>query len=184
VKRFMDVSLAILGLCLLAPLMLITAAAVLLESGRPIFFRQVRVGRDGREFGMYKFRSMVRNAQAAGPHFTRDGDPRVTRVGRIIRRTSVDELPQLLNVVLGHMSLVGPRPSLPLQRDLYTNEQWALRCSVRPGLTGMAQAMLRSAGSMEDSVELDLRYVRQASVWLDLRIMAWTLRTLVTGRAN
>lgn len=183
-KRLMDVLLSLAALIVLAPLMLLTAVAVILEDGRPVFFRQVRVGRQGREFGMFKFRSMVQDASSIGPHFTRDNDPRVTPVGRFIRRTSIDELPQLANVLLGDMSLVGPRPALPVQRDLYSDGQWALRCSVRPGLTGLAQALLRSAGSFKECLDLDLRYAREGSLWLDLEIMARTVRTLISGRAN
>lgn len=183
-KRAMDVLLSLAALILLAPVMMIAAAAIVLESGAPALFRQVRVGLLEREFGMFKFRSMVQNASSLGPHYTRDHDPRVTRVGRFIRTTSIDELPQLVNVLLGDMSLVGPRPSLPLQRELYSQEQWALRCSVRPGLTGLAQALLRSAGSFEESLELDLRYVREAGCWVDLKIMVRTARTLVSGRSN
>lgn len=183
-KRLLDVLLSLAALTVLAPLMLVTAVAVVVESGRPILFRQIRVGLHGREFGMFKFRSMVRDASSIGTHYTRDKDPRITRVGRFIRRSSIDELPQLFNVLLGDMSLVGPRPSLPVQRNLYGDEQWALRCSVCPGLTGLAQALLRSAGSIQECLDLDLRYVREASLWLDLKIMVWTVRTLVSGRAN
>lgn len=183
-KRLVDVLLSLVAFVLLAPLMLLTAAAVMLEDGRPVFFRQVRVGAGAREFGMFKFRSMVKDAARVGPHYTRDDDPRVTRVGRFIRRTSIDELPQLVNVLLGDMSLVGPRPNLPLQKDLFSEEQWALRCSVRPGLTGLAQVLLRSAGSVEECLELDLRYVRETSLWMDLKIMVRTVRTLVRGRSN
>lgn len=183
-KRALDLLLSLLALLLLSPLMLAAALAIRLESGRPVLFVQRRVGRGGREFGMFKFRSMVKGAASVGPHYTSACDPRVTRVGRLLRLTSIDELPQLVNVLVGDMSLVGPRPNLPLQRDLYRAEEWELRCTVRPGLTGLAQALLRSAGSVEECLALDLRYVREASLWLDLKIMLWTLRTLVTGTAN
>ena len=183
-KRLADLVLSLLALAVLAPLFLLVALAVVAESGAPAFFRQVRVGLNGREFRMYKFRSMVRDAEQLGPHYTVDDDRRVTRVGQFIRRTSIDELPQLFNVLFGDMSLVGPRPDVPAQRTLYTDDQWALRCSVRPGITGLAQALLRSAGTPEQRLELDLRYAREASLWLDLKIMAWTLRTLRTGQAN
>lgn len=178
-KRAMDLVLSLLGLVLLSPLLLATAIAVALESGRPVLFVQQRVGRDGREFSMLKFRSMVRNAAAAGQYRTAAGDPRVTRVGRFIRRTSIDELPQLVNVVRGEMSLVGPRPDVPAQRADYTQAEWMERCSVRPGLTGLAQAKLRSEGTHAQRVALDLQYVRAAGVALDLRILCWTL-----GRLN
>lgn len=183
-KRTMDVLLSLVALALLSPLLLATAAAVALESGRPVLFRQTRIGRGGRAFGMYKFRSMVKNAAAIGPYYTSSDDPRITRVGRFIRRTSLDELPQLFNVVRGDMSLVGPRPDVPAQRELYTPEEWELRCSVRPGITGLAQAMLRSKATPAQRRELDLRYAREHSLWLDLRIVAWTLARMSGKGSN
>ena len=182
-KRLMDLALAGLALLLLSPVLLATAAAIVIDSGWPVFFRQVRVGRGGATFGMFKFRSMVVNAAAVGPFYTTSDDPRITRAGRIIRRTSLDELPQLLNVLRGDMSLVGPRPDVPAQRSLYSDEDWALRCSVRPGITGLAQALLRSQATEEQRRELDLRYVREHGLWLDLKIIAWTLRR-ITGRGS
>jgi lipopolysaccharide/colanic/teichoic acid biosynthesis glycosyltransferase len=182
-KRLVDIVLAAIALLLLGPLLLLTAAAVAVDSGFPVLFRQLRVGRGGREFGMLKFRSMVRNAAAIGPFNTSANDARITRVGRFIRRTSLDELPQLLNVLAGDMSLVGPRPDLPLQRSLYSDADWALRCSVRPGITGLAQVVLRSEGTEDQRRELDLRYVREQGLALDLRIMMMTLGRL-TGRGG
>lgn len=170
-------------LLVLAPVLLATGIAVWLDSGLPVLFRQARVGRGGREFTMYKFRSMVRDA-TAGSYFTTEGDPRITRVGRFIRRTSLDELPQLLNVLKGDMSLVGPRPDVPAQRSLYTEEQWQLRCSVRPGITGLAQALLRSQATLQQRQELDLRYAREANLWLDLKILLLTLGVLAGRRTN
>jgi lipopolysaccharide/colanic/teichoic acid biosynthesis glycosyltransferase len=183
-KRTMDVVLSLLALAALAPVLLGAALAIVLESGRPVLFRQVRVGRGGREFGMYKFRSMVTNAAALGPYYTTDDDPRITRVGRFLRRTSIDELPQLLNVLRGDMSLVGPRPDLPVQRDLYSASEWDERCSVRPGLTGLAQALVRSEATQAERLALDLRYVREQSLALDLRIMWLTLGRLGGKGAN
>ena len=183
-KRLMDIALSLLALLLLSPLLLLAAAAVALESGLPVVFVQRRVGLGGREFGMYKFRSMVKNAAAIGPYFTDTDDPRITRVGRLLRRTSIDELPQLLNVLKGDMSLVGPRPDVPEQRKLYSAEDWALRCSVRPGITGWSQAVFRSGGSQELRLGLDLRYVREHSVWLDLRILAMTVKRLSGKGSN
>ncbi|HWI81349.1 sugar transferase [Ramlibacter sp.] len=183
-KRALDVVVALLALALLSPVLALVALAVLIESGRPVLFRQQRVGLAGRQFGMYKFRSMVHDAAAIGPYFTSDNDPRITRVGRFIRRTSLDELPQLFNVIAGDMSLVGPRPDVPAQRGLYTDAQWAQRCSVRPGITGLAQAMLRSSATPEERLALDLRYASEHSVWLDLRIMARTLGRLTGKGAN
>ena len=183
-KRLMDLLLAGLALLLLSPVLLATALAIVLDSGRPVFFRQTRVGRGGRPFGMFKFRSMVVNAASIGPYYTSGDDPRITRAGRIIRRTSLDELPQLLNVLRGDMSLVGPRPDVPAQRSLYSDADWALRCSVRPGITGLAQALLRSQATEDERRALDLRYVREQGVWLDLRIIAWTLGRLAGRGSN
>lgn len=183
-KRVMDLTLSLFALLLLSPVMLATAVAVALESGLPVLFVQRRVGRGGREFGMLKFRSMVKDAAAIGPYHTSNADPRITRVGRIIRRASLDELPQLLNVLRGDMSLVGPRPDVPAQRVNYSDAQWAERCSVRPGITGLAQCILRSQATAQQRLDLDLRYVREAGVWTDLKIMALTARTLVGDRSN
>lgn len=176
--------LAGLALLLLSPVLLATAVAIVLDDGLPVLFRQTRIGRHGRSFGMYKFRSMVKNAAAIGPFNTAAGDPRITRVGRFIRRTSLDELPQLLNVLKGDMSVVGPRPDVPVQRSLYNDADWAERCSVRPGITGLAQALLRSEGTEDDRRALDLRYVREQSTWLDLKIMLWTVGRLTGRGAN
>lgn len=177
-KRLFDILVALLALLLLAPLLLGTALAVAIDSGWPVLFRQTRVGRGGREFGMFKFRSMVKNAAATGPYFTARGDPRITRVGRFIRRTSLDELPQLFNVLRGDMSLVGPRPDVPAQRGLYTEADWAQRCSLRPGLTGLAQALYRSESTEAQRLEADLRYVREHNLRMDLRILLMTVRRL------
>ena len=183
-KRVFDVLLSILALLVLSPVLATAAIAIALESGRPVLFRQVRLGRGGREFGMYKFRSMVKDAAAIGPYFTADGDPRITRVGRFLRRTSIDELPQLLNVLTGDMSLVGPRPDVPAQRKLYSDEDWAVRCSVRPGITGLAQALLRSEATQARRLELDLRYARFHSLLLDIKIIGWTLGRITGKGAN
>jgi lipopolysaccharide/colanic/teichoic acid biosynthesis glycosyltransferase len=180
----MDLVLGLLALIVLSPVGLIAAAAIALESGRPVFFQQTRIGRHGRPFRMWKLRSMVREAASVGPHFTVSGDTRITRVGQVIRRTSIDELPQIFNVLAGDMSLVGPRPNVPAQRDLYSDEEWRLRCSVRPGITGLAQATLRSSATHEQTLGMDLRYAREAGVWLDIRIMWLTLRRLFGGHVN
>ena len=174
-KRMVDLMLSLFALVLLSPLMLVTAIAVAAESGRPVLFVQRRIGRGGREFGMFKFRSMVKNAAALGPYHTSSDDPRSTRVGRFIRRSSLDELPQLLNVLKGDMSLVGPRPDVPAQRANYSESDWNERCSVRPGITGLAQARLRSQATPAQRLALDLQYVRECSLALDLRILGWTL---------
>lgn len=182
-KRAVDLMLSGGALIILSPLLLVVAAAVAID-GSPVFFFQRRVGRGGREFPMVKFRSMVADAAAAGSYQTASGDPRITRVGRLIRRTSIDELPQLVNVMLGDMSLVGPRPDVPAQRALYSAADWALRCSVRPGLTGLAQALLRSEATAQQRLELDLRYVREQSLALDFRIMLMTVGRLAGHGSN
>jgi lipopolysaccharide/colanic/teichoic acid biosynthesis glycosyltransferase len=174
-KRALDVLLSLLALVLLSPLLIAAAAAIAMDSGRPIFFRQTRLGLHGHEFRMYKFRSMVPGAASMGPYYTADADARVTRVGRWLRRTSVDELPQLFNVLKGDMSLVGPRPDVPQQRKLYSEADWAQRCSVRPGITGLAQALLRSDATPAQRLALDVRYAREHNLLLDLRIIGWTL---------
>ena len=183
-KRAMDIVLSLVALCALSPLLLAAALTIAVETGLPVLFRQTRVGLNGREFGMFKFRSMVKNAAQVGPYFTTDNDPRITRVGRFIRRTSIDELPQLINVLRGDMSLVGPRPDVPAQRSLYTPVDWAQRCSVRPGITGLAQALYRSDSTEVQRLDADLRYTREASLWLDLKICWWTLRRLGGQGAN
>jgi len=182
-KRVFDVLLSLLALAVLSPLLVAAAAAVAIESGRPVLFRHVRIGLRGREFGMYKFRSMVKDAASIGPWHTASDDPRITHVGRFLRRTSIDELPQLLNVLKGDMSLVGPRPDVPAQRSLYSDVEWALRCSVRPGITGLAQALLRSEATQGERLALDLRYAREHTFWFDVRILGWTLGRL-TGKGS
>lgn len=183
-KRVIDIVLSLLALLVLAPLLLGAALAIALETGFPVLFRQTRLGLNGREFGIYKFRSMVKNAAQMGPYFTTDHDPRITRVGRFIRRTSIDELPQLINVLTGDMSLVGPRPDVPVQRSLYVEADWAQRCSVRPGITGLAQALYRSDSTEVQRLDADLRYAREVSLLLDLKICWWTLRRLGGQGAN
>jgi len=188
-KRAFDLVLAGLALLVLSPLLLVVAAVVKLQDGGPVFFRQSRVGRAGKPFGMVKFRSMVVDAEVRlaelvalnesdGLLFKMREDPRVTRVGRWLRRYSVDELPQLLNVLRGEMSIVGPRPPLPSEVDRYASEVHR-RLLVRPGLTGLWQVSGRSSLSWEESVRLDLYYVDNWSMTSDLVIIAKTVRAVV-----
>lgn len=183
-KRLTDIILSLLALALLAPVLLLTALAVVWGSGLPVLFTQTRVGMGGREFGMFKFRSMVKNAASTGPYFTQANDVRITRVGQFIRRTSIDELPQIINVLLGDMSLVGPRPDLPAQQSLYAPQDWAQRCSVRPGITGLAQVKGRSAVSFEQRLAFDLDYANSVSWWRDIQIMWWTVCQLKGKHSN
>ncbi|MDF1721081.1 MAG: sugar transferase [Minwuia sp.] len=178
-KRLFDILVALLLLLVSLPLFLPLAIAVRLDSPGSVFYRQIRVGQGGRTFGMLKFRSMVANADRIGGHSTVAGDARVTRVGRFIRKTSLDELPQLLNVLSGDMSLVGPRPDVPAQQAEYAPQDWALRHQARPGITGLAQALKRSAASPSERTEMDLRYVREQSFWLDLKILWWTVLQVI-----
>ena len=183
-KRFLDILFSLLGLVFTFPLLALISIAVWLQDGGPSFFGQVRVGLGGREFKMWKFRSMLQNAEQKGGYSTALRDPRITPLGRIIRRTSLDELPQMFNVLAGDMSLVGPRPDVPAQRGLYTDDEWRLRHQVRPGITGLAQATLRSEATAEQRKQLDLQYARAPSVLLDLRILAMTFRQVLFKGGN
>ncbi|MBI3857901.1 MAG: sugar transferase [Planctomycetes bacterium] len=179
VKRLMDVAGAASLLAAFAPLLGIIAAIVRATSPGPVFFRQTRVGLRGRPFTMLKFRSMRDGADREGPWATAAGDLRITSVGRLLRRSSLDELPQLINVLRGDMSLIGPRPDVPEQRSLYTEAEWECRHRVRPGVTGWAQATLRHEATLETRKALDLEYVRRCSLRLDLKILWLTLRHLL-----
>ena len=183
-KRVFDIVAASVALALLALPMTIVGIAVRTYDGGSIFYRQVRVGRGGRPFEILKFRSMVTNADKVGGYSTIPNDARITPVGRFIRRTSLDELPQLFNVLRGDMSIVGPRPDVPAQHATYTPEQWELRHVVRPGITGLAQAVARSAATPQERTELDLTYVRTASLAFDLKIILMTVRHLLAGASN
>ncbi len=183
-KRLTDIILSLMALVLLLPVLLLAGLAVALESGLPVFFKQTRVGLKGCKFGMFKFRSMVKNAASTGPYFTQANDARITRVGQLIRRTSIDELPQIINVLLGDMSLVGPRPDVPAQQSLYAPQDWAQRCSVRPGITGLAQVKGRSAVTLEQRLAFDLDYANSMSWWRDIQIMWWTVCQLGGRHSN
>jgi exopolysaccharide biosynthesis polyprenyl glycosylphosphotransferase len=184
-KRVLDVVVSSLAILVLAPVMLVAAIAIRLESSGPVLFKQVRAGRNGRKFVMYKFRSMCTDAEKRlaelmhlnemdGPVFKITHDPRITKVGRFIRKTSIDELPQLFNVLFGDMSLVGPRPPLPAEVAQY--EGWQRRrLSVRPGITGMWQVSGRNAVDFARWMELDLEYIDRWSLWLDLQILFRTV---------
>ena len=188
VKRALDVVLAGAGLVLALPLMLVVAAAVRLDSRGPALFRQARVGQGGRIFVLNKFRSMRVDAErASGATWATAGDPRVTRVGRLLRTTRLDELPQLVNVLLGHMSFIGPRPERPefvqlLQRQIPFYRE---RLSVKPGLTGWAQIRYPYGASVADAVEklqFDLYYIKNLSLFLDLLILLGTIQVVLFGR--
>lgn len=188
IKRLLDLLVALLVLLLVWPILLGCAIAVAATSPGGAFFRQERVGRGGKPFTIFKFRSMRADAPNVGPHFTASCDPRITPVGRFLRRTSLDELPQLLNVLRGDMSLVGPRPNVFRQRKEYTQAEWDARNAVRPGITGLAQATMRSAATQEQRTALDLEYARErgeiSRLLFDLKIVWLTVAIVLTGRGG
>jgi exopolysaccharide biosynthesis polyprenyl glycosylphosphotransferase len=201
-KRCMDIVGALVGILLFLPLMFLTAIAVKVTSPGPIIFRQPRLGKKGTRFSFYKFRSMYANGDdrihrdyvtnlikgnleeinqgdKSTPLYKMKSDPRITRVGKIIRKLSIDELPQFFNVLKGEMSLVGPRPPLPYEVEKYN--PWHLRriLEVKPGITGLWQVDGRSKTSFDDMVRLDLRYAQNWSLWLDLKILLKTVRAVI-----
>jgi lipopolysaccharide/colanic/teichoic acid biosynthesis glycosyltransferase len=181
VNRAADVAVAGLGLALAGPFLAAAALAIKLDDGGPVLFRQTRVGKDGKDFDLVKLRSMSVGAEHVGAGFAVDqGDARITRVGRVLRRLSVDELPQLWNVLRGDMSVIGPRPTLRYQVDRYTDRQ-RRRLEVRPGLTGLAQVNGRATLAWEDRIELDVWYVENRSPLVDLKILLRTPLALFGG---
>jgi sugar transferase (PEP-CTERM system associated) len=187
VKRIFDVIAAVVLLILALPVMLVTAALIALESGLPIFYRQERVGQGGRVFRVTKFRSMRPDAEVDGkPRWAKSNDDRVTRVGRVIRKYRIDELPQLVSVLNGDMSLVGPRPERPFFVDQLTREIpfYAARHSIKPGLTGWAQVRYHYGATSEDAAEklqFDLYYVKNHTLFLDILILLETVIVVATG---
>ncbi len=199
-KRVLDILFVLLGSLFILVIGVFIAVLILLGSRGPILYRQKRIGQNGVEFEMLKFRSMyVDNDDAAHREAikqymngkTLDGesdmpyklsyDPRITRVGRIIRRLSIDELPQFWNVLRGEMSLVGPRPPLPYEAELYTVQDW-LRLSGKPGLTGVWQVYGRSKVSFQEMVEMDIAYLQHQSLWVDIKLIALTVPVMLIGR--
>ncbi len=191
IKRAMDVTISLAGLILLLPFFALVALLIKLDSGGPVFFTQIRVGKGEHLFACYKFRSMRQGAEAEmerlralneadGPIFKMRDDPRITRMGRVLRRTSLDELPQLFNVLMGHMSLVGPRPAPPAEVQRY--QPWhKRRLEVAPGMSGLWQVSGRSELSFDEMVLLDLYYIEHWSPVLDLQILLRTLPKMITG---
>jgi lipopolysaccharide/colanic/teichoic acid biosynthesis glycosyltransferase len=199
--RVLDVVLATLVLVVLLPLLLLIAAAIRVDSPGPVVFRQQRLGRSLAPFTLNKFRTMRQgvthdihrefvlgliagdrpSATDGGPQFKLNRDPRITRVGRLLRRSSLDELPQLWNVILGHMSLVGPRPPIPYEVEKYPSH-WFGRFAVKPGVTGLWQVGGRSEVTLEEMIKLDLDYVMRRSFWLNLKIIARTVPVVLSTR--
>jgi lipopolysaccharide/colanic/teichoic acid biosynthesis glycosyltransferase len=180
-RRAFDVVGSALGLAVASPFLAAAAAAIKLEDRGPIFYRQTRVGQHGREFELLKLRTMVVGAEAQGAGWAVNaGDPRITRAGRVLRRLSLDELPQLWNVLRGEMSLIGPRPTLAYQVERYTPRQ-RRRLEVKPGLTGWAQVHGRAALPWDERIELDVWYVEHRSALVDLLILLRTPAALLGG---
>lgn len=187
-KRIIDIIGSLCGIILLSPIVIVTGILIKIESKGPIIFVQKRVGLNGKEFKMYKLRSMVVNAEEikeklksknemSGPMFKIKDDPRITKIGKFIRKTSIDELPQLFNVLKGDMSLVGPRPSLP--NEVKEFEPWMLkRLEVKPGLTCYWQVMGRNNIDFEEWMKLDVKYVNERSLWLDIKLIFKTIFVL------
>lgn len=187
IKRILDVIFSLLGLIILSPILLITAIAIKLESRGPVIFKQKRIGKDGEVFNIYKFRSMVVGAEKIGTGvYSRKGDNRVTKVGNFIRMTSIDELPQLVNILKGEMSIIGPRPVLtyhPWKYEEYTKEQLK-RFNVRPGVTGWAQVHGRKDVEWCERINLDIYYVENISFWLDIKIFFKTILQVLSMKDN
>jgi exopolysaccharide biosynthesis polyprenyl glycosylphosphotransferase len=191
-KRVLDIVFSVILLVLLAPVFVVVAVLIQLYTPGPVLFRQERIGLNKRRFLIFKFRTMVRNAEkmmaeleshneVSGPVFKIKKDPRITPIGRVLRRTSIDELPQLFNVLKGDMSLVGPRP-LPVRDYEGFSEDWQRRrFSVRPGITCLWQVSGRSALPFEQWMKLDLQYMDEWSLWLDIKILAQTVSAVLKG---
>ena len=194
VKRVLDVIASSIGLIFLSPLFLFLAILIKIEDSKgAVFFKQTRIGKDNKEFQMYKFRSMVSNAEellenlleqneVSGAMFKIKEDPRITKIGSFIRRTSIDELPQLVNVLKGDMSLVGPRP--PLQREvvLYTPYQMQ-RLLIKPGCTGVWQVSARNNVGFEEMVEMDIEYIKKRNVFVDIKLILKTIQIMIISKA-
>jgi lipopolysaccharide/colanic/teichoic acid biosynthesis glycosyltransferase len=181
VRRLVDIAGASFLLLLALPFLAVAAIAIKLDDGGPILYRQRRVGLDGTDFELLKLRTMVVGAEKLGAGFAvNEGDPRITRAGRVLRRLSLDELPQLWNVVRGDMSLIGPRPTLRYQVERYTPRQ-RRRLEVKPGITGWAQIHGRASLPWDERIELDVWYVERRSAWIDVKILARTPFALFHG---
>ena len=189
-KRLLDILCSFLLLVISIPLFFIIAILIKIDRKGPVFFLQKRCGKDGREFNMYKFRTMVKDAETLkkrlkneldGPMFKLKNDPRITWLGRILRKLSLDELPQLLNVLKGEMSLVGPRPLA--DEEMVGDDIWReIRLSVRPGMTGLWQIMGRDSGKFSDWITYDTEYVQKRSLFMDIKILFLTITTVLCNK--
>lgn len=182
-KRFTDIILSCLALILSSPVLLIAVIAIKIDSKGKAFFIQERTGLGGKPFKMIKLRGMVEGAEQMGPDFTQKDDPRLTKVGKILRRTSIDEIPQAINVLLGDMSIVGPRPELTKITDQFTPEQRQV-FNFKPGITGISQINGRQSLSPEERVIMEIAYYSKANFWTDLQIILRTPRVVITNEGN
>lgn len=192
IKRFFDICLSAAALVVLSPLLLVIAILIYLEDKGPVIYSQTRIGKDGRAFKLYKFRSMCVDAdeklkdlqklnERDGPVFKIKNDPRVTKIGKFIRKTCIDELPQLVNIIKGDMSLVGPRPPLPNEVEQYNSYQ-KQRLLVVPGLTCYWQIQKGEETTFDEWVELDLKYIKERSILLDFRLILLTFKVILSGK--
>lgn len=182
VKKIIDFLSSFVALSILLPLIACIAIIIKTKSSGPIFFRQKRIGKGGKEFNIYKFRTMETDTMNAGSYYTLDNDKRIYPFGKFLRKSSLDEIPQLFNVFLGDMSLIGPRPDLPIQKKNYSKEDWEKRYLVKPGITGLSQINGRSLITPENRLKYDLKYVREVSFMLDLKIALKTFTLLFTRK--
>jgi len=184
VKRLTDIVASLIGLIISLPILLITAVAIKLESSGPVIFKQQRVGLNGKEFTIYKLRSMVKNAEAkTGPVWAKKNDMRVTKVGKFIRKTRIDELPQFVNILKGEMSLVGPRPERAVFIEEFSKDypHFEDRLLVKPGVTGLAQVTGGYELTPHQKARLDLLYIRRQGLWLDIKVLLQTVRVVIFG---
>ncbi len=183
IKRFTDIIFSILILIISTPIIIVAAIAIKLDSKGPVFFVQNRTGLNGKPFKMIKFRGMVNNALEIGPELTQRDDPRITRIGKILRRTSIDEIPQMFNVLNGDMSLIGPRPEITSITSKYNDKQKEV-FKFKPGITGYSQINGRQLLSPDERVKMEVEYYRRSNFWSDLLIAASTFKVVLSNEGN
>ena len=183
IKRFTDIIFSILILIITFPILLISALAIKLDSKGPVFFIQERTGLNGKPFRMYKLRGMVENALEIGPQLTQMNDPRITRVGKFLRRTSIDEIPQVFNVIKGEMSLIGPRPEIIPITTTFNQEQTKV-FNFKPGITGYSQVNGRQMLTPDERIKMEVKYYSKASFWSDFVIAISTFKVVLNNKGN
>jgi len=180
-KKLIDIigALILITICIIP--FIVISILIKLDSKGAIFYKQTRIGKNTKEFKIFKFRTMVNDADKIGGYSTVVGDSRITKIGKFLRRTSLDELPQFLNVLFGDMSFIGPRPDVPAQKKNYTDDEWINRHQVLPGITGIAQSRNRHGTTNSSRKRYDIFYNKKVSLWLDIKIVLWTLKVLKKG---